>query len=276
MVGMRLSAAYLSTGGNRRTTVRRGGALFTSGAAKIVLTVHPGHLHVTFDGRTIIDWHSDPERLYLESSQGVASRETPFIGVGRTKYIFESAQLIPLRPETAPARPPRLKRDVDLLPLVDLERDVARGIWGIDKNTVYSAERWAKIYLPCVVPEEYTLSGTVELPPDSQGEPEFAIGLVSGNYQTLIHVKNDEGLGIDTLDGRRWHANDTRRSGSFIKPGVPSHFDCTVTRNGIRMELDGRTLIDWRGESWRLSVPGDWAIADAPVDDRIACSFQVS
>ena len=64
------------------------------------------------------------------------------------------------------------------------------------------------------------------------------------------------------VDGKRWNANETRRTGPLIKPGVPTRIDCTTTRSGIRVDCDGKTWIDWRGDIRRLSIPADWAQPD--------------
>ncbi|MFO1042315.1 MAG: hypothetical protein U0941_11050 [Planctomycetaceae bacterium] len=228
---------------------------------QIVITVHPGHLHLTFGGKTIIDWHGDPQRLFLHDAYGIASRQSPFALVSKSSYAFESATLTPIKPEPPQLRAKRPDRDVDVIPMIDSDRDAVRGVWAIGKNSLTSPEGWGKIYLPTVVPEEYSVSATIELPADSNGDYAFAFGLLAGNSY-FQWASNRDSSGLDTIDGRRWDNNETSLRGPILKPGIPVQIACTVSRSSIRIDADGKTLIDWRGDVKRLSIPGEWALPD--------------
>lgn len=246
---------------NNCTTWR--GKLFTKGTSTIVMTVHPGHLHLTFDNQTVIDWHGDPDRLFVASAWGMGSRESLMLALVQCKYVFESASLTPIRPEPALKPLKKLDHDIEVIPLLDFDRDSFQGIWGIQKKALYSPETIGKIAFPLEVPEEYTFSAQVELPAENRAEPTMIVGLPWSGRQCQIVLKNDECIGIELIDGRRFQHTSSRRTGTYLKPGVPAKMDCTVTKAGIRMEIDGRTLIDWRGEPWRVSTTGDWIPADA-------------
>ncbi|MBS0202517.1 MAG: NPCBM/NEW2 domain-containing protein [Planctomycetes bacterium] len=243
-------------------TTRRGKLFVDQTLGHIVLTIHSGHLHVTFDGKTIVDWHGDPQRLHLYGLAGLASRESPFVITAHSKYVIESATLTPIKPEVPLSRPARLDREVDVLPLMDSERDAGRGIWAISKNALNSPEGRGTIYLPTVIPEEYTVSATVELPPENQGDYVLTIGLIAGT-SCFQFAWTRHGTGLDMIDGRPFDKNESRLAVPLLKPGVPTRIACTVTGTGIRMDADGKTLIDWRGDIRRLSLPGDWALPDA-------------
>ncbi|MDB5346799.1 MAG: hypothetical protein JWP89_5176 [Schlesneria sp.] len=232
-------------------------------AGEIVLTVHPGHLHVRFDKETVIDWYGDPERLYLHGGYEMGCRESVFVAT-MSKVVIESAKIIPIKPEASVPRLPRLDREVDILPLTDPDRDAVKGIWALNKNSISSPEGVGVLYLPTVVPEEYTLSATVERPeqaPDDHAT--IVVGLPVSKGICQLTIVNSDCLGIDMIDGQRWNYNEARRSGSYLKKGVPAQLDCTVTKKGVRCDIDGRTLVEWHGESNRLSRPGDWALSDA-------------
>ena len=113
-----------------------------------------------------------------------------------------------------------------------------------------------------MVPEEYTLSAKVLRPESAGGEPTVMFGLVAGQSLCRITLKSDEGVALDMIDGRRWNENGTRLEVPFCRPGVPAQVDFTVTKQGVRMEVDGKTFIDWQGEFWRLSMPDEWATSD--------------
>ncbi len=243
-------------------TTHKGKLFQGASAADIVLTVHPGHLLVKFDNTTVVDWHGDPERLFLYSGYGIGSRESAFISTA-AKVVIESVKLTPLKPEPPLPQLKRLDKEIDVLPLMDPDRDSERGIWSLNKNTLSSPEGFGQAYLPTVVPEEYTLSMTVEMPANAPDHATMGIGLPVGRSICQLTIVNNDCMGIDTIDSRRWNENDSRRSGTYLKRDVPTRIDCTVTKGRIRCEFNNRTLIDWRGESTRLSRPMDWFLADS-------------
>lgn len=248
-------------GDDSNCTKWRGGLFVDQALKQIVLTVHPGHLHLAFDGKTIIDWHGNPERLMLLSDYFVASRQSPFVLMSKSKYVFESATLTPIKPEPPLLRPGQLDRDLDVIPMMDSERDAVRGVWAFSKNGLSSPEGTGKIYLPTVVPEEYTVSATVELPSDSNGDYAVTFGLIAGDSY-FQWVSNRGSSGLDMIDGLRWLQNETTLPGPLLKPGIPVQIACTVTKSSIRIDADGKTMIDWRGDVRRLSLPSEWNLPD--------------
>lgn len=230
--------------------------------SEIVFTVHPGHLHVRFDKETVTDWHGNPERLFLHPVFEMPCRESVFLSTS-AKVVVESAMMVPIKPEPLNPRVARLDREIEILPLTDPDRDSERGIWALNKNSLSSPEGGGKYYLPTIVPDAYTLSAMVEVPENGPDNATLTIGLPSSKEICQLTIVNSDCLGIDMIDGRRWNENEARRSGSYLKKGVPARIECTVTKDGIRCEIDGHTLVEWRGEADRLSLPGDWALADA-------------
>ena len=246
--------------GSNATTVHE--AFFQEQSpATIVLTIHPGHFHASFNGRKVIDWHGDPERMFLHTGVAMGSRETPLITIANAKYTISSATLTPIGP-VVETRPARLRNDVELIPLFDMERDADRGVWTIHKDTLTSPESPSRVYLPAVVPEEYTVSSTIELSAEHQSDAWLTVGLPVGN--SFCHfVLYSRGVGLNLVNYAHWSHGPTNRPGPFFKPGVPVKVDCTVTKAGVRVELDGRTMVDWRGEPRQLNPNGEGMPADA-------------
>ncbi|MDB5347213.1 MAG: type fimbrial assembly protein PilB [Schlesneria sp.] len=227
---------------------------------QIAITIHPGHFHMAVDGKTITNWHGNPEQLSLFF--GLGSRESLFFATADSGFVIESATLVPIKPEPPYPRPDRLTDSVDVQSLIDLDRDTQRGIWGANKGKISSPEGLGQVCLPVMVPEEYTLSTKVLRPESAGGEPTVMFGLIAGQSRCRITLKSDEGVALDMIDGRRWNENGTRLEVPFCRPGVPAQVDFTVTKQGVRMEVDGKTFIDWQGDFWRLSSPDEWATAD--------------
>jgi hypothetical protein len=240
------------------TTVRR--KLLSDQTAQVAMTVHPGHLHVALDEKTIIDWHGNPQRLQLQFA--MANREAPFIAISQAKYVIESAQMIPLKPEVPLKRIAQLDHEVEVIPLMDIDRDTQRGIWGLSKGTLSGPDNHGLIYLPTVVPEEYTLSMTAELRANHQGGYSFGIGLVTGNDYVHFHA-TEQSAGLDTLNGRRFSEGETRSENQWFKPGVPVHLRCTVTKENVVAEVNDQAFVEWHGDFRQFAMPGDWALPDA-------------
>lgn len=231
--------------------------------ATVLLTVHPGHLHVSFDGKTVIDWHGDPERLHMEGVVGMGGRESPHLATADAKYIFESISLIPVKPEPAVSRLIQLTKSVEILPLLDIKQDAQRGDWSIVQDTLLSPESRGGLILPVRVPEEYTLSAEFELPKETSNQTVLAMGLPVGSSQCQILLRNGSEIGLDMIDGRRWNEQETHQTGLKLPAQGPIKADFTVTRQGVRVEFNGQTLIDWRGAPWQLATPGYWALKDS-------------
>lgn len=243
-------------------TTRTGQLLQDQKNAEVVLTVHPNHVHATCNGKTIVDWRGTPDRLLL-NQDGLASRECLSVSLFQSSFAIDSAQLIPIQPEPAAVTPKQVDRPIDLMPLVDLERDGHRGVWALNKGTLHSPEGAGRLYLPGRVPETYTLSLNVELPAEHVGGYVFCLGLAT-TQSYFQFVCTQGGTGLDLLDGRlRWDQNETHLAEGILKPGAPTQIDCTVTADGVRIESQGKLLVNWRGDVRRWSIPGDWALPDA-------------
>ena len=250
---------------NGNCTTRQGALLKNNLASTIVLTVHPGHLHADVDGKTIIDWYGTPDRLHLNSDHHVPNREIPYIAISRASYQIDSAVMIPIKPEPPAPRIEKLDAPVDLMPLLDTERDGKRGIWALNKNVLHSPEAGnPQFCLPVSVPLEYTFSTSIEVPMGSPNNATLGIGILAGNAYCTLTIANDNCLGIEKIDGLRWESNETRVRGPFFVPGTPVKLSTTVTQNAIRVDLDDRTIINWKGDFRRFTVQDDWA----PIDGR--------
>lgn len=259
--GWHAAASGLSVDGREPndncTTWRR--RLFGDQVADVVVTVHPGQCHLAVDGKTIFDWHGDPERL--SSLFSLANREAPMLHISNSKYVIEAARLTPLKPVPPLKRLARLDHEIDLMPLVDTERDAKRGIWGLTKGALSSPEGHGRIYLPTIVPEEYTVSGTVEVPAHQTGYS-LGFGLVAGDRYLQFHC-NQDNAGLDITSSQRFHSSETRMEGNWFKPGVRTPVRCTVTKDRITVEVDNKTIVDWKGDLRQCEMAGDWALPDA-------------
>jgi hypothetical protein len=148
-----------------------------------------------------------------------------------------------------------IKGEVDLLKLIDPQKNAFRGKWTFQGQTLVSSnEPETRLLIPYTPPEEYELEVVVE---SEQGS--FNVGLVAGQNQVLVALCGWAGGvgGLDTIDGIRGGNNETTYSGQFIK-GKPVTISCVVRKERITVVFDSKTVINWRGDFKRLSLHKDW------------------
>jgi hypothetical protein len=68
--------------------------------------------------------------------------------------------------------------------------------------------------------------------------------------------------GFDAIEGKPHDANETTFNGQLFISGIESTIDCVVRKESIRIDFDGRTIIDWNGDPRKLT--SGWSKAGAP------------
>ncbi|HXX93103.1 MAG TPA: hypothetical protein VEN81_05685, partial [Planctomycetota bacterium] len=152
-------------------------------------------------------------------------------------------------------------REIDLLAKIDLRRDVVQGKWGLEKGVLVALQGPAepcRIELPFAPGDGYDLRVVVER---KEGNPPFIVGFPVGDRQITVDVdgwaQNDK-CGISLIDGKPGDGNETSRLGKLLTNDQPSTILCAVRRGRIRVVIDGRPVIDWKGEGSRLSLWPGW------------------
>jgi hypothetical protein len=235
------------------------GPLFQDGSvATIVVTVHPGHVHAIFDDKVIADWYGDPKRLYIHSERIPGSRETPTIDTTDAKFEFEAATLTPIKPEPA-LKPASFTQIMDLIPLIRPGKDFQQGQWQ-NNGALTSPDQVGLISLPLQVPAEYTLSGTLHLS-NQAVTTDVTIGLVSEGVVYPLILKADQvfeklrvQVGIDGVDEKYWANHYSAQQRGLEIPVGEIAVACTVTHQGVRVEINRRLVFEWRGEPWRIKL----------------------
>lgn len=148
---------------------------------------------------------------------------------------------------------------IDLLRLIQPQRDAVLGEWRLQDDMLVSPEvRFARIMIPYTLPKQYDLEIVVKW---IQGYGELNIGLVSGGEQFRVGFGSyDTWTGIDLIDGLPMRANGTGRSGRIILRSKTATILCSVRKGSVTVTCDGQPLIQWRGDSKRLSLPTDWQL----------------
>lgn len=161
-------------------------------------------------------------------------------------------------------RPAAAGEAVDLLKLIDPDRDSMAGTWKFNgASLVAPAVPHPRLEIPYEPPEEYALTLVCD------GEPtrDAGVGLVVGGHQALAAVDglNATASGISLVDGAWGHSNPSChwRCGPMFEQGRPNTLLFVVRRTSVNVYRDGAELIRWSGNPASLSLPADWLPRDA-------------
>jgi len=198
-----------------------------------------------------------------DPQKGLAKVTPPAVPPGNSP----PAKAPPAKSTTPPAMPPpatppgdvTLTKPVNLLAMINPPRDTIVGEWKMNGTALASlpVER-ARLQILFPIPrgQEYRLTADLER---MQGEDGLGIGLVVDGSQTraIFDGFASTCTGLDTIGGVRFDKNDTALRGKFIPLHEPMHIVCEVRRTHVRVECNGRTLIDWEGPASQLDVVND-------------------
>jgi len=165
---------------------------------------------------------------------------------------------------------------VDLLAAVDPPRDAVSGTWslepaGDDGGARLTAPRQfgARVELPTVPPAAYRLTVIAEPLDDPDG---LILGQRAGDARFVVLLGfTPEGAQLGALEnvaGGNVAApdNPTRFAAELFARGRPATVVVSVTAGGVRVDVDGRTRIDWHGNPGSLSLSEYWS---TPHADRL-------
>ena len=150
---------------------------------------------------------------------------------------------------------------VNLLELIDVEKDQVSGTWLRDKAALESSKGYGtRIEIPYQPPEEYELVVIVEPLDEPNG---LILGQRSGERRCLVLVNFDSGQGtklsaIENIDGKNVGSNPTSVQRPVLVKDRLSQIVCTVRKKSITVTCDGQELINWQGDSSQLSLSDYW------------------
>jgi serine protease Do len=88
------------------------------------------------------------------------------------------------------------------------------------------------------------------------GMSDFTIGLVCGENRCAVLLDGWGGTvsGISHIDGKVAINNETKTAGGIFPLGRPAAIVVTVRHRSILVTVNGKTIVNWRGDPARLSV----------------------
>ncbi|HYV35103.1 MAG TPA: WD40 repeat domain-containing protein, partial [Gemmataceae bacterium] len=163
----------------------------------------------------------------------------------------------PINKKPLPAKPPELDPVdsvwVDLLPLIDPDLHSVAGQWHLDKSGALISDEntLSRLQVPYAPGYEYILKVTVE---PVSGTPLFYVGLaLPGKHVDVAFSQSLLLTGLDLVANNGFAKNETARKGAPFLPDQPNEIICTVSAGSIKVEVEGRTLLDWKGGFSRIT-----------------------
>lgn len=157
-------------------------------------------------------------------------------------------------------------RGVNLLARMDPARDSAESPWAFDGRKLTSSEAGvAKVQIPYVPPAEYDLVVTAAR---RSGFSSFNAGLVSAGNRFVLSI---DGFGqfdltsIDRIDGKQGDMNETRVKEKQFTDDRPRTLVFSIRRSSVTLTVDGRRIVEWKGDPRRLSLSPAFTVPDERV-----------
>ena len=143
----------------------------------------------------------------------------------------------------------------DVLPHLNLTRDIVNGDWTYDGNLLRSGTgSSSEIHLPASVPLEYTLHVKVRR---SKGMGLLRIHLPFHDAIAKLVINGDRGRfsGLEFIDGKGLIEAQVGHRRDWIVSWKKEHtVVATVTESGITAKVDGQTLFEWEGTPDQLRL----------------------
>ncbi len=153
--------------------------------------------------------------------------------------------------------------DVNLIPLIDVKQDTIAGEWQVQGGKLIcdAAVQFARIQIPYTPPDEYDLSAVITRTENSDSL-EFGLVRGSSQFQAAFDSFGGTMAGIALLDGKWVKDNDSLYRGVLFKHNQPSKVVCSVRKDGVKLTVDGKMILDWKGQYSRLTNDVNWSVPD--------------
>ena len=154
-------------------------------------------------------------------------------------------------------------RGVNLLARMDPARDSVENPWTLEGGRLVSSDAGiAKIQIPYAPPAEYDLLVTAAR---RSGVSSFNAGLISSGHRFVLSIdgfiENDI-TSIDKIDGKQGDMNETRVKEKQFVDESPRLLVFSVRRSSVSLTVNGRRILDWKGEPRRLSLSPAFNVPD--------------
>lgn len=159
-------------------------------------------------------------------------------------------------PEWAKPVPTLPDGSIDLMPLVEIKPDAKPETdWTRDGQTLVAAAG-KPLPIPITLSGDYDFVVQAEVPDRVEGL--HLLLQADGHPCESVLCAAGHISGLQLIDGQQVGQNESVLRQSLLGQGQKFQLTCQVRRKQIRMLLDDRTIVEWKGEFDRLSAGGGW------------------
>ena len=161
--------------------------------------------------------------------------------------------------EPAPPMTLRFEKEVDVLKELPKDLVAVLGQWTWKDGKLESPKAYgARLELPVEAPEEYQMVYVVEPLDDANG---LILGQSNEQNRFLVllnyRVESSHLSAIENIGGQNV-GNETTVDRALLVQNRISQVVVTVRKAGVRVEVDGQPIIDWKGNARELSLSEYW------------------
>jgi len=245
-------------------------------AVRVQTSDGQARIEALLDGSPFVQW-SGPVSA-LSASYQVAARGCFGLGCWGAGYTFEKARVRMLSGSTRLLRAADLQAApsaasavikpgqwIDLVGLVDPQKDAVKGTWRKDGGTLVIAggTEWGRIELPVALAGGYELQTRFVR---TSGDSTVAVVLPVASSVVALNLSPLGGKvsGLDQVRGKNVADNETTVRPGTLENGRQYDLGIKVALAGaearIEVTLDGKPYIRWQGPQSVLSVYQDWRV----------------
>lgn len=199
------------------------------------------------------------ERLQERAAFWYEAASPQASGLVKTKIDKRLQALAPAAPAASPAA---AGGGVNLLALIDVNRDAIRGTWKKEADGISSpgGGSQAHLQIPYAPPLEYDLKMVLTLKDGAA----LDMGIVGGSKWFTVIVNGWGGTtsGIWGINNKRADENESTSKGKVFDIGKATTLLFSVRRDGLTLTADGKPVLNWKGNFNSIVPQADYSPRD--------------
>lgn len=239
---------------NENETTIQAGLMSIPTPFRLDACVRKGSIEIRLNDRTIVDWNKDFSRLQRPDIWNLAASNQLFVGTDANCRITKLTLGPALAIRKRPAQVLKVDEAVDLLPFVDLKRDVWSGDWRKAGSAIQSSfdSPYARVSIPNQLPDEYELTIYLEM---LRPGHEFALGLPFQGTTANVALGAVHGDRSVLLIDRELNYDmpGFSHQGRLFK-SRKSKVTAIVRKAQLVMKVDDFVVFDWKGDARRFTA----------------------
>ena len=227
---------------------------------ELLLQVRRGRIAVAANGKEILKWKGDAASFVTslnETFSNPRERELMLVSLG-SSFRVSKLELTPPQ-KTAPSAAD--DNAVNLLSLINPQRDAPAGNWAFKDGVLVGASPGPSQAILIEVPYEPTVAEyDLIISATREGVGAWTVGLqVQGSPCVFLMntLENMELYGLSDVDGKPGAQNETTKYMAGLPKGTPFEIRCRVRQKSVAADANGETVVDWKGDVSRLTMPQD-------------------